>query len=248
MSIAKVNNQIITTLNKVQGNNFYALDSYTKLLLKFNGTDGAKAYTAETGQTVTFAGTAQLDTAQKRFGASSLLLDGNSDYVTVPDSDDWYFGTGDFTIDCWVRFTGTITDYATIFNVYNDPAYNYFRLSFGVNDTLQKLRAHVVNGGVFDIQMTTNIALVADTWQHIALVRSEDTLKLFLNGLEVASANFTENYSIANFSEWFTVGFNNANRYFGGWIDMFRVSKGIARWTSNFTPPIDIAKINGITV
>jgi hypothetical protein len=73
------------------------IDSYTKLLVHFDGTDGARTHTAETGQTVTFAsGTAQLDTAQKKFGTASLFLDGDSDYVMVPDSDDFDLGASNF--------------------------------------------------------------------------------------------------------------------------------------------------------
>ncbi len=80
------------------------IDSDTKLLIHFDGADEAQAYTAETGQTVTFEANAQLDTAQKKFGTASLLLDGTDDKVTVPDSLDWVFGDGNFTIEGWFRF------------------------------------------------------------------------------------------------------------------------------------------------
>ena len=79
------------------------IDAYTKLCSHFNGADGATDYTDPVAGAATFGGTAQLDTAQKEFGTAALLLDGNSDYVTYPDSDDWSFGTGDFTIDFWIR-------------------------------------------------------------------------------------------------------------------------------------------------
>jgi len=76
-------------------------DPYTKLLVHFDGADGATAYTAETGQTATFVNQAELDTAQKKFGATSVLFDGTGDAVTFPDSDDWALGNA-FTIDCQV--------------------------------------------------------------------------------------------------------------------------------------------------
>jgi hypothetical protein len=66
--------------------------------------DGATSETAEIGGIFTFAGTAQLDTAQYKFGVSSLLLDGNSGYITLPDSADWNLGSGDFTLDLWARW------------------------------------------------------------------------------------------------------------------------------------------------
>src|SRR3990167_8969973 len=83
-----------------------SFDSYTKLLLHGDGSDASTTITDEIGKTVTAVGNAQLDTAQKKFGTASILLDGTGDYATVPDSDDWNFGAGDFTIDFWVRFNG----------------------------------------------------------------------------------------------------------------------------------------------
>ena len=78
-------------------------DSYTKALLHFDGADTSTTITDESGKTWTPAGTAQIDTAQYKW-TSSLLLDGNSDYISTPDHDDFNVGSGDFTIDFWVRF------------------------------------------------------------------------------------------------------------------------------------------------
>lgn len=112
----------------------YPYDSYDVLLIHFNGTDAATSYTAESGQTVTFAGTAQLDTDQKEFGASSLLLDGNSDYVTVPDATTWDFGTGNFTIDFWVRFNSK-TGAQYFISQYADAS-NYWYVGKDASDKL----------------------------------------------------------------------------------------------------------------
>lgn len=79
-------------------------DSYTKALLHFNGIDTSTTFRDESGKTWTGGGTAQLDTAQKKLGTASLLLDGNSDYISTPDHADFDVGSGDFTIDFWVRF------------------------------------------------------------------------------------------------------------------------------------------------
>ena len=68
------------------------------LLIPFDGSDTATSANDDSSNshTITFAGTAQLDTAQKKFGTASLLLDGDSDYVTVGDSDHLDFAAGDF--------------------------------------------------------------------------------------------------------------------------------------------------------
>jgi len=58
------------------------------LLLDFDGTDGATSATdaSRFAHTLTFNGDAQLDTANKKFGTASLLLDGTGDYVTISDA------------------------------------------------------------------------------------------------------------------------------------------------------------------
>ena len=74
-----------------------------KLLLPFDGSNGATSTTdsSNTNNSVTFVGTAQLSTAQSKFGGSSLLLDGNSDYVYVSNSDLGTTSTESFTIEFW---------------------------------------------------------------------------------------------------------------------------------------------------
>lgn len=82
------------------------IDTYTKLLLHCDGTDGSTTFSDNgvTGHTVTANGNAQIDTAQSKFGNASGLFDGTGDYLTIPDHADWNFGTGNFTIDAWIRF------------------------------------------------------------------------------------------------------------------------------------------------
>src|SRR3989338_1134677 len=86
-------------------NNSETHDSYTKLVLHSNGTDGSTRFTdSATNKTTTAYGNAQIDTAQSKFCGASGLFDGTGDYLTLADSDDWSFGTGNWTIDCWSRF------------------------------------------------------------------------------------------------------------------------------------------------
>jgi hypothetical protein len=76
-----------------------------KLLMGFEGLNGATSSPDESpvGRTMTFLDGATLDTAQKKFGLSSLLLDGAADAVQAADSNDWDFGAGQFTVELWIR-------------------------------------------------------------------------------------------------------------------------------------------------
>ena len=84
-------------------------DSYTKALLHMDGSDGSTTFTDESGTTWTANGNAQIDTAQSKFGGASGLFDGASDYLQTPYTADHNTGTGDFTIDQWIRFNSVAT-------------------------------------------------------------------------------------------------------------------------------------------
>lgn len=206
-----------------------------QLLIHFDGADGATAYTAESGQTVTFGGTAQLDTAQTKFGASSLLLDGNSDYVTVPDNANWNFGSGDFTVDCWVRFN-SIAGTQTICGQGIDGN-SYWKLTWNAT----KWQLYVYSGGVLQVGLDIADAGVAiNTWFHIALVRSGGTITLYRDGTALTTGSYS---SWPEYTSPFCIGAEmyagpgGRADWFNGWIDEFSVRKGEAVWTANFTPP-----------
>ncbi|MDP3052476.1 MAG: LamG-like jellyroll fold domain-containing protein [bacterium] len=220
-------------INASQG--LQTTDSYNKLLLHMESS-GTSFSDSATGKAVTAVGSATQTTAQYKLGSKSGLFNGTTDYLTVPDSADWAFGTGNFTIDTWVRFTGTLNDYAPIWSQYNDGA-NLIVIDGNTSPDLGKFRFLVVEGGVVKINVISDTAIVADTWYHIAVVRNGDNLKMYYNGIQVATGDFSASYSIPDFTGNWTIGWRGSIRYFNGYLDELRISKGIARWTSNFTPP-----------
>ena len=201
------------------------LDSYVKLLLHCNGTDGSTSFpdASESAHTVTANDNAQVDTAQSKFGGASGLFDGTGDYLSVPDSADWDFGSGNFTIDMWIRPTDVIGP--RIIYSHSDV----ITLAITIGSTLEcGFTGWSFAGGT----VTVNV------WQHIALVRNGNTWKLYLDGVNVGT--YTESGAVD-----ITSAINIGRRaipgdyYFVGWIEEIRISKGIARWTSDFTPPTD---------
>lgn len=228
-------------------------DSYTKLVSHFNGSNGQTTYTAETGQSFTFVGTAQLSTAQKKFGTSSLLLDGDSDYVTLIDSADWSFGTGDFTVDFWVNFNNT-TGFQGFVGQGTSATDQWIMRK---NDD-GKLMMYFVVGSVTKGYYYTTSAPTINTgnWYHIAFVRSSGSGKIFLDGnsLTLTESTAFGSNDVGDLSATLMVGLTASSLdKLNGYIDEVRVSKGIARWTSNFTPPTSeyssgySHKVNGIT-
>ena len=198
------------------------------------------AYAGTTTHTVTAHGNAQIDTAQSKFGGASGLFDGTGDYLSTPDSDDWYFGSGDFTIDFWVRFNelNAVADqwhiiFAQLGGITNSQ---YFGVTYSGGTWNWVYR--VWSGGTSIIYITQPTTIVVNTWYHVALVRSGDSWYWFQGGVQLGSTS-TETDAVPNFSTNVCLSYLDygAGLYFNGWLDEFRISKGVARWTSSFTPP-----------
>ena len=153
------------------------------LLLPFDGSNGATSTTdsSNNNSTVTFVGTSQISTAQSKFGGSSMLFDGNSDYLTVTNSSFSSLNTSGstFTIEFWVYFSSITGD--------QSPVNNYSGSSGGL--LINKNSSHVItvnlSGDGADITGTTTVS--AGQWYHIALSGSSGSYKLFLNGTQEGS-------------------------------------------------------------
>lgn len=210
------------------------IDAFTTLMLHCDGADASTTFTDSSlsPKTVTPNGDAQIDTAQSKFGGASGLFDGTGDYLLNDGSSDFAFGTGDFTIDLWVRFASVATTMAIC-------DFRSAILTTSTMDLFFATPAHAmalsVNGS--NIILGTTV-LVADTWYHIAVARSSGVTKMFINGAVEASVSNSTNYLVgANRPAIGVSGVTLSTIPFNGWIDELRISKGIARWTAAFTPP-----------
>lgn len=213
-------------------------DNYTKLLLHCDGADGSTTFIDEIGHSVTAYGNAQIDTSQYKFGGASALFDGSGDYLLIPDSDDWYFGDGDFTIDFWVRFNDTSGDQDIYSQFVNNVGTILIRK---VNDGRLRFYASENNVPKADYYCSWNPSV--GTWYHIAIVRNGSNFYMFINGVSQTLTADTAigTSSLPNVASNLCIGawLDGPLNVFNGWLDEIRISKGIARWTSNFTPPTE---------
>lgn len=208
------------------------IDSFTKLLLHCDGTDASTSFVDSSSfvHSPSAIGNAQIDTAQSKFGGASALLDGTGDYISTPDSSDWDLGLNDFTIDAWVRFADLGNN--TICARTTGPS-SYFYFTF--EGTGLRLRDFT---GSNNVDFTRSVSISTGTWYHVAVIRTSNTYRMFLDGVQ-QGADYTNSNAWTNRSDPLDVGHmtQNAGYAFNGWIDEFRFSNGVARWTTDFTPP-----------
>ena len=204
-------------------------DSNTKLLLHMNSDFSDSS---DSNHTPTVVNGASIDTTIKKFGAGSgKFVRASTQHVYYPDSPDWDFGSGDFTIESWLR----TTDYTLnqiITDQFTDAA-NTVSLQFDLN----KMRFLFRSSGGSIILDSPTTGWVNDVQIHIAVVRFGNLLDMYRNGINVASTSVA--FSGPTVAADLGIGGRAANGAapFSGNLDEIRISKGIARWTTGFTPP-----------
>ena len=191
------------------------------------------------GKTVTSYNNASLETTVKKYGSTSLFLDGVDDYVGVASNNDFGFGTGDFTVEGWFYFD-SVANTQTLFDFRSGVATDVAPVVY-INAG-GELRFYSYNA-----DRITGSTLTTGQWYHIALNRNSGSTRLFLNGVTqgVPWTN-SEDYGIAK-SIAIGARFNNTEN-FSGYIDEFRITKGSARYTTNFVAPSGEFVSDGSTV
>jgi hypothetical protein len=163
-------------------------------------------------------------------------FNGTNAYLTLPEHDDWYFGSGDFTVDFWVAFNKT-SDSQRLFIQY-EGAYGLFDIVYEGNHV--GFHAYNLAGGVVAGYITGTWIPSIRSWHHIAVVRNGADIYIFIDGVSQSLTVGTAigSTSLENLSGNPIIGkWKTSIDYLDGYLDEFRISKGIARWTANFTPP-----------
>ena len=216
----------------------------TTLLLSTTATNGAQNNIFQDSSTNNFTITRNGNTTQGTFSPFSQTgwgnyFDGSGDYLTVPYSTALQL-TGDFTIEFWVNLVSKVTSYPCIVNNYSVYGGNGGFAIFASHNGGTANKYNVALNGSFPvINSTDNITYNA--WQHIALVRSgsgSNNITLYVNGFANGTTTSTVTITGTSNNWWIgSAGDTLANSYINGYISNFRVVKGTAVYTSNFTPP-----------
>lgn len=176
---------------------------------------------------------AQIDTAQKKFGTGALEFDGNGDYLNFRTGGNLLLGTGDFTVELWFYARASRTH--RLFSLDGSgPSSYYAGLRIDLNGS-GSFGLYSSNGGSHNI-ITDQGSWSVNTWTHLAITRSGNDFRFFKNGTQFYTVNST--HGLMNGTSH-TIGMlaSYGADWFDGLIDDFRVTRGVARYTSNFTPP-----------
>ena len=163
---------------------------------------------------------------QKKFSNTSMYFDGTSDEITTNGANIADFGTGDFTVEMWI--------YASSLSGYNSVvADSEYLSSSPPNSWCFYLHGNTVDPWKSGSSMLDGGTLSTNTWHHIAWTRASGTMRVFIDGQVVDTATDTTSFVNGDI----IVGSNKGNYHYEGYIEDLRITKGLARYTANFTVP-----------
>ncbi len=223
-------------------------DQYTKALLHFDGEEGSYTFRDEIQNTWTpyrYPSTSgsgpYISTSQKKFGTGSGYFAGSAIGDWIQTDTDFQFGSQDWTADFWIRpnFDAIGIGWATrnIFGYDGDDS-NFWQFYIGGSTVGRQAfwYSEKLSGTYIICASGSYMPLQENVWQHVACVRQGTSIKGYLNGTLYFSG-FCSATTPTFSNQVFRIGNVGTTGMFRGYMDEFRLSIGIARWTSNFIPP-----------
>lgn len=210
-----------------------ATDADNILLLGFEGSDGATTTTDESiaaNGSPTFHNQAQIDTAQFKFGASSLLLDG-SDKIVFADAAVWDFGAGPWTIEGFFK-SADVGGFRTLLARANTSGNGAFMID-AINGTILRFRYNLNSAGQQNSQF--GVTYGTTLWHHFAMDWDGSDIRFYFDSASLGKV--TTANTIANDTLDLTIGAtteagSGVTNGFNGWLDEFRIST-VARYASD---------------
>ena len=231
------------------------IDATTVLMLHGDGSDGVQDIidsSTATTKSCTAVNQTHTDTTVKLYGTAAIQFDGTADYITVPDHADFNMAAGDFTYEFWVRFDaipddcgffGQTQSTGTGGDTYEKGMYCYHE--GGDGRIYFRWRSDTTSARRIDVSYLAN--LQANSWYHMAWVRNGPIITPYLNGRAQDHAEHAHSPTqddiqvgadtLVDCDGVLEIGKGNAFSMVAGYMEEFRITKGVAKYTSDFTPP-----------
>jgi hypothetical protein len=206
------------------------LTAITNTSLLLQSTDAGIIDKSQSVKSLTLNGDVKSSTTQTKYLSSSMYFDGTGDYLNISSSEIHALGGGDYTVECWVYLNSSKNQ-----GIWDTRTTNTSTTGVALYVTSGNEWRMVVNNSTF----TVGGSITNSTWTHVAVVRSGSTITVYVAGSSVntatSSINLTdESMLIATLRDNVDT---SATFKLDGYMSDFRVTKGLARYTANFTPP-----------
>ena len=194
----------------------------TSLLLNFTN---AGVFDNAAMNNIVTNGNAQINTTIKKYGTGSIRFDGVGDNLTVLPTTDQILRAGPFTIELWVYLSAT----GVLYGLIAKGSANW------------QISVNTANNVVFTYgasTITSTGTLAATTWYHLAVVREgigTNQTKIYINGTNDGTGTVVNDFT--QVSDLFIGCLRTGGGVLNGYLDDIRITKGVARYTANFTPP-----------
>ena len=168
-----------------------------------------------------------------------MAFDGTGDLLSSPDGQNYNFGSADFTIEFWV-YANNLSSIYGLFGKRTDTATQYRWLCASINTNGTINSQVTTTGSSWGINTSTTGAILATSWTHLAFVRNGSDYSIYINGIKNTLSSSLSG-SIYNGTEALIIGGTGTTGAYvyslNGYIDDLRITKGIARYTTNFILP-----------
>ena len=200
------------------------------LLMHMDGADNGTTFTDVTGKTITRVNSILTKTAIKQFGSASCYCIPGA-WLNIGAATDFAFGIGDFTIEFWLYYVSTTANAASMTK--RNPS-SIGAGAWGITASGSAIYwKDTLHGGAD--KAVTGLVDKTNAWRHIAISRSSGVLKIFADGVEgysgASTINYTNSYTLG-VTKW------DVSSYTTCYIDELRITTGVGRYTSNFTPSL----------
>jgi len=215
----------------------------TLALLHFDGADGSTTFTDSSSfaNTFTTSGSPAVSTLQSKFGGSSLQTNGSVFEKILCQRNDgfWNLGNSDFTVECWFYQNSTSSEVRGLFYCQGDSGTKPFAAL--VENSVLKGQIQLQTGGSVLQTLAHQTTVTAATWHHMALVRKNGIVTLYLDGVASTSTLNVATDNLRTGALWLYVGgasngLGNLDYSMNGYQDEFRLRKE-AMYLVDFTPP-----------
>jgi hypothetical protein len=195
-------------------------------LLHMDGANADTSFTDQKGIVYTPLNGAKLSAANAKFGTAAADLSTSSARLSAPSNAGFGVGTGDFTIEAFVCVP-VLSGFHFLFDTTSRSSAAGFSIYLASDGS-------VGVGGGAGVASSPG-AYSAGSYPHLAVARQSGVMRIFLGGAQVASGSAATDYPTTGI----TLGsiYDGSGNYLRGYIDEFRFTKGVARYTAAFTPP-----------